>query len=113
MRADAAKLIWDAREALRSIQRFTAGKLFVDYQTDELLRSAVERQFIIVGEALAQLRAVDPATAARLEALPQVVAFRNVVVHAYSRIDQKLVWARVEIDVEPLAAQLDALLPPF
>lgn len=54
MHADARKLLWDAQQAVERIARFTAGKTFGDYSTDEYLRSAVERQFEIVGEAVNQ-----------------------------------------------------------
>ena len=63
MHPDARKLLWDAREAVERALRFTAGKSFAHYEADELLRSAVERQLEIVGEALGKLRQVDPGTA--------------------------------------------------
>lgn len=45
MHADARKLLWDARHAAERIERYTAGKTFAEYDADEYLRSAVERQF--------------------------------------------------------------------
>ena len=68
MRPDARKLLWDAQNAAERIARFTAGKTFGDYDADEILRSAVERQFEIVGEAMNQLGRVDPETAAAISA---------------------------------------------
>ena len=62
MHADAASLIWDAQLALQRIRRFVAFKDFAAYQSDELLRSAFERQFEILGEALS---ALDVASARR------------------------------------------------
>jgi len=56
MHADAGKFLWDARSAAERVIRFTSGKSFGDYERDELLRSGVERQLEIVGEALTQLR---------------------------------------------------------
>ncbi|WP_457353516.1 HepT-like ribonuclease domain-containing protein [Roseateles sp. P5_D6] len=52
MAPDLRKYIWDAKEAAARALRFTAGKSLDDYVGDELLRSAVERQFLILGEAL-------------------------------------------------------------
>ena len=59
MHADARKLLWDAQQASERVARFTAGKTFVDYEADDYLRSAVERQFEIIGEALNQLGRID------------------------------------------------------
>ncbi|RZU00997.1 uncharacterized protein with HEPN domain [Rivibacter subsaxonicus] len=111
MHADAPKLLWDAREALRRIQRFTLGKDFAAYLEDEMLRSAIERQFEIIGEAFAQLRRLDPATASSIAELPRVVDFRNVVIHRYRDLDHALIWAKVEQQVGPLTKQVEALLP--
>ncbi len=56
MHADARKLLWDARRAAERVRNFARDKMFTEYQADDLLRSAVERQLTIVGEALNQLR---------------------------------------------------------
>ena len=45
----AAKYLWDARRAAEKIARFTSGRKFDDYLTDDMMRAAVERQFEIVG----------------------------------------------------------------
>ncbi|HEY4079526.1 MAG TPA: HepT-like ribonuclease domain-containing protein [Burkholderiaceae bacterium] len=54
------------------VRRFVQGKSFDDHLSDEVLRSAVERQLEIVGEALNQLRRADPATAALVPNLPRL-----------------------------------------
>jgi uncharacterized protein with HEPN domain len=38
------KYLWDAREAAHKICRFIVNKTFADYENDDMLRSAVERQ---------------------------------------------------------------------
>jgi len=111
MSPDAAKYLWDAQQAAERALRFVQGKTFDDYLADELLRSAVERQLEIVGEALSQLRKVDPATASTIPDLPQAVALRNVLIHAYATVNDRLVWGVVEQHLRPLLDRLMVLLP--
>jgi uncharacterized protein with HEPN domain len=112
MHADAAKLLWDARQAADRVARYTRAKTLRDYEADDFLRSAVERQFEIIGEALAALRRLDPNTALRIEQLARIVAFRNVLIHGYAKVDHRVVWGVIEGDLEPLLATLDQLVPP-
>ena len=59
MHADARKLLWDARAAAERVTRFTTGRTFAEYEADDYFRSAVERQFEIIGEAFSQLSRLD------------------------------------------------------
>ena len=94
MLPDARKYLWDALEAGKRIARFTSGKSLEAYEADELLRSAVERQLEIIGEALNKLRTADPQLAATIPELPRIIAFRNILIHGYASVDNKLVWGR-------------------
>ncbi len=110
MHAEAGKLLWDARQAADRIARFTAGKSFADYSADEQLRSACERQFEIIGEALNQLARIDPGTASAIPDLPRIVAFRNVLIHGYATVDDRLVWGVIETNLGRLRTTLARLL---
>lgn len=102
----AQKLLWDACQAARKIARFTNARTFDDYLADEMLRSAVERQFEIIGEAFTVLRRASPQTASLIPSLPRIIAFRNVLIHGYATVDDRLVWGVVELDLPPLLAVL-------
>ena len=112
MHADARKLLWDAQQAAARIARFTAGKGFTDYEADEYLRSAVERQFEIIGEALSQLARIDAQAAGQIPDLPRIVALRNVLIHGYAAVDNRLVWGVIETNLGPLRTMLAYLLAP-
>lgn len=105
-----AKYLWDACRAAERILRFTAGRDYNNYLADEMLRSAVERQFEIVGEAFSGLRRADPDFAAGVPNLPRIIAFRNVLIHGYATVDDQLVWGVVEGELPQLLAQLTHLL---
>lgn len=70
MQPDSAARVWDAAQAARAIAGFVAGRSQGEFVDDLLLRSAVERQLEILGEALKLLRQGDPPTADRV---PEVV----------------------------------------
>lgn len=110
MHPDAAKLLWDAQRAADRVSRFCAGKTFAVYEADEILRSAVERQLEIVGEALNQLSRVDATTASLLPDLPRIVGFRNMLIHGYASVDDHIVWGVLETNLPPLIVAMNRLL---
>ncbi len=71
-----------------------------------MLRSAVERQLEIIGEALNQLSKVAPEVAAQIPELARVVAFRNILIHGYATVDDALVW---QVVIERVPALRDVL----
>ena len=92
---DVKKYLYDISEACRLIEEFTAGKAYVDYHTDPLLRSAVERQFEIIGEALRLLLQCDSAMKERISNAPRIIDFRNRLIHGYATVSDEVVWGVV------------------
>ena len=82
MELEARKYLFDIQQAAGLIAEFTAGRDFDDYARDRMLRAAVEREFEIVGEALAQLSKIDQDVAARVSEHRRIIAFRNILIHA-------------------------------
>lgn len=95
MPRDARAYISDLLLACDRLERFTRGKTLADYLADEMLRSAVERQFEIVGEALAQIRQHHPALFVRVTDAPLIVTFRNRLIHGYASVLDEVVWKRL------------------
>lgn len=110
MPPEARKFLWDAQQAAALIAAFVAGKTFVDYCHDAMLKSAVERQFEIVGEALNGLSKIAPEMAAAIPELRRIIAFRNVLIHGYATVDDKLVWGVVEGKLPLLRGAVTSLL---
>ncbi len=61
-----AKCWLDALKACRSIIEFTDGYTFENYEEHKLLRSAVERQFEILGESFNRIEGMDESFRERL-----------------------------------------------
>jgi uncharacterized protein with HEPN domain len=102
MQPDSAKYLFDVRRAAGLIAGFSSGRSFEDYVADDMLKSAVERQFGIIGEALARLAKVDPLVAEQVTDFRRIVAFRNILVHGYATVDDRIVWGVVEASLPGL-----------
>ena len=67
-----------------------------------MLRSAVERQFEIIGEALAQVLRLDPSLRSRISDAGRIIAFRNRLIHGYSSVADDVVWGILEANLPSL-----------
>jgi uncharacterized protein with HEPN domain len=106
------KLLFDIFEASRAIRSFVEQMSFADYLADPRTRSAVERQFEILGEAFVRLRDSDAGTFALFPEAPRIIGFRNRLIHGYNAIDQETVWDVVERKLPTLLAAVERMLPP-
>ncbi len=111
MRPESKKYLYDMRQAALLLLEFSKGKTFEDYIQDVMLRSAVERQFEVLGEALSQLSRLDPDVAGRIPERRRIIAFRNVLVHGYASVDDRIVWGVLKRDLPDLLRQVEELLP--
>lgn len=110
MLRDPRALLWDICRAADAVADFSRGKTVDDYKADPVLRSAVERQLTIVGEAVAQLSRLAPDLAARIPDQMRVIAFRNLLVHGYDVVVDDVVWAIIRGDLPTLRASVAQLL---
>jgi uncharacterized protein with HEPN domain len=110
MRRDARAYLMDAHDAAALIRQFVQGRTLEDYRAAPMLRSAVERQFEIIGEAFNQLAKTAPTLAERIPDLRRMVDFRNVLGHAYAIVDDALVWQAIEQNLPILERTVAALL---
>lgn len=92
------------------MQTFTTGLDVTAYQNNELVQAAVERKFEVIGEALNQLSKLDAAMAAQLPDLPQIVAFRNQLIHGYATVNPSTVWTIAQQSLPGLITVVQALL---
>jgi uncharacterized protein with HEPN domain len=99
----------DMLAAADSIVVFVAGRDATVFAADDMLRSAVLFKLIVIGEAASkvsrELRALQPDVPWQ-----DLVAFRNLAVHAYFGVDWSIVWTTGTKDVPPLRERIAAVL---
>lgn len=110
MRRDPRTYLWDALTAADRLNRFQTGKTYRDYLGYDLLRSAVERQFEIIGEALNQFATLEPTIADEIADLGRIVAFRNILIHGYATVDDAIVWQVLTEKLPALQSNLGSIL---
>jgi len=107
---ESLKLLEDMRQAARILTAMVQGKSREIYCADKQIQWAVERGFEIIGEALAQLRKIDPTTAEVIDNWRSIIRFRNLLIHGYAIVNPNKTWDIVEADLPKLLRQLGAML---
>lgn len=104
------KLLADIREAATAIAEFSTGREMADLAADKLLRSAIYYQFVIIGEAISQLRQLDETVVEKISEYWRIIGFRNQIIHGYAKIDDEITW-RIILDKLPiLQREVEVLL---
>ena len=80
------------------------------YANNDMARAAIERKFEIIGEAPNQLSKLDTALVIRIPDLPQIVAFRNQLIHGYATVSSHTVWYVVQNALPPFLVAVQSLL---
>jgi uncharacterized protein with HEPN domain len=110
MRLEARKYLYDINSACELIKEFVGEKSLDDYEKDAMLRSAVERQFMVIGEALSQLLRKWPEFEKNISNVRQIISFRNLIIHGYSTVENETVWGVVCGDMPILSGEIEGLI---
>lgn len=110
MRRDPRVLLMTVVESADAIADAVAAIRFDDYCNSRLIRAAVEREFITIGEALNNLSRVDSSLFARIDQAPRIISFRNKLTHEYAIINDRLVWGVIQNNLPALLKQCNQLL---
>jgi uncharacterized protein with HEPN domain len=100
----------DIIESCDTIEFALAGIDVEGYLSNRVIRSAVEREFIIIGEAVASLGRLEPDLASRITHARLIVGLRNRLAHEYAAVDDEAVLRIAQHDVPVLRDECRVLL---
>jgi len=107
-----AALLWDMLEAARDIAGFALGVSYARFENDKMLRYAVERQILVIGEAA---RSVSDSFKQAHPQIPwkSIVGQRNVLAHEYGEVLVERIWLVATERIPELVHALEPLVPPL
>ena len=105
-----AAFLWDMLQAAIAVRDFARDRTLQDYTADLMLRSAVERQIEIIGEAA---RKVSDSFQQQHPEIPWrgIVGQRHVLAHEYGEIDHQRIWKVATDHIPQLIECLEPLIP--
>lgn len=103
----------DIIEACDAIAEVLAGVDLATYEGKRSTRSAVEREFILIGEAVASIKRLAPDLAAEISHTRMIVGFRNLLTHDYAAVDDESVLGVAAEDLPVVRAECVVLFERF
>lgn len=80
---------------------------FNDFQHNFISIRAVERDLMIIGEAISKIILINPEI--QISGAKQIIGLRNLIVHAYDSIEPSVLWRILIKDVPILKAEIKIL----
>ena len=110
MARELSAYLYDIVEACDAIEDVMTGVTLEDYRKKRSVRSSVEREFIIIGEALRRISVLDSCLFMTISNSRSIVDFRNLLTHNYGAINDDAVYGLVYSDLIVLRAEVAELL---
>jgi uncharacterized protein with HEPN domain len=105
-----AALLWDMHKAASEIVQFVKGANYARFQSDKMLRYAIERQILVIGEAAKNVSAAFKSSCPQIP-WTAIVGQRNILAHEYGDVLVERVWRVATVFVPELIEMLTPLVP--
>ncbi|MEL6537478.1 MAG: DUF86 domain-containing protein [Bacteroidota bacterium] len=103
------KYLLDIESILEEIdqlkQRYPTFRMF---DGDFLAHRTAERHLEIIGEAINQIRKIEPNIS--ISSVDQIVNLRNLIIHAYDSVDSAILWGIIQNDIPVLKKEIKRLI---
>ena len=98
-------LLWDILQAAKDIMDFVQGKTFHEFENQKILRFAVERQILVIGEAANKVSESFRNTHPDIP-WKAMIAQRNIIAHEYGEILVERIWRVATERIPELYSQI-------
>ena len=106
-------LLSDIVRSIDEINEFSAGLTIEDfkqYLSNKMMRRAIERDLIIIGEAMHDIVKVDHTRVMRIKNSKRVIELRNDVVHSYDDLANEKIWQFIWTELPYLRKEVSHIL---
>lgn len=106
-------LLSDIVRSIDEIHEFSNGLTIEDfklYLSNKMMRRAIERDLIIIGEAMHDIVKVDHSRVMRIKNSRRVVELRNDVVHSYDDLANEKIWQFIWTELPYLRKEVSHIL---
>jgi uncharacterized protein with HEPN domain len=91
-------------DSIRKIEDFTNGVDKEKFLNDEMMRSAVIMQLVVIGE---ESNRIGQETKSKIDLRwREILDFRNMAVHEYMKLNLDIVWDTIQQDIPELKTKL-------
>jgi uncharacterized protein with HEPN domain len=109
MRLEILKNLFDIQVSINSIIDFVGNKVDIsEYESNKLLRRAIERELEIIGEAAGRILKIEPTI--EITNARKIVDLRNWLIHGYDKVDDIIIWGIIINHIPLLKQEVDILL---
>ena len=106
-------LLSDIVRSIDEIHEFSNGLTVEDfklYLSNKMMRRAIERDLIIIGEAMHDIVKVDHTRVMRIKNSRRVIELRNDVVHSYDELANEKIWQFIWTELPYLRKEVSHIL---
>ena len=105
-----AALLWDIKHAAEDILEFIKGMKIHQFESNKVVRYAVERQILVIGEAA---RNISDSLKENHPEIPwrAIIGQRNIIAHEYGDILIERIWLLAVENIPELLKQIEPLIP--
>jgi uncharacterized protein with HEPN domain len=87
--------------------KIKSGNNFQNFESEILLRRAIERDLEIIGEAIKKILELEPTI--QISSARKIIGLRNIISHAYDSIEPEIIWGIIQRDIPLLQTEINPI----